>query len=145
MFISKILPNSTYQKTNKNNNPNFKAINFAEVEKLTDAVSKQITGKKQIIELYKQFPEAKGITLGPTGLPAAFSGNLPGNSTLPSQGSENPKLSRLSSAAHRQDPGIPWPGLSFSFPFWERVPFLWTYGIFSSFSPGKPAAAENRQ
>lgn len=72
MFISKILPNSTYQKTNKNNNPNFKAINFAEVEKLTDAVSKQITGKKQIIELYKQFPEAKGITLGPTGLPAAW-------------------------------------------------------------------------
>ena len=72
MFINKILPNSIYQKTNKNSKPSFGAINFAEVEKLTDAVSKQITGKKQIIELYNKFPEAKGITLGTTGLPTVW-------------------------------------------------------------------------
>lgn len=74
MFINKILPITANQNSNinKNNNPNFKAINFAEVEKLTNAVSKEINGKKQIIELYKKFPEAKGITLGPTGLPSAW-------------------------------------------------------------------------
>ena len=74
MFINKILPISTYRKQNNKNNNNlaFKAINFTEVEKLTNAVSKQITGKKQIMELYKQFPEAKGITLGTTGLPSAW-------------------------------------------------------------------------
>lgn len=74
-FSGEIRSNSQKQVSNKkmhSNNISFKAINFDQVKTLSDAVSKQIYGKKQIIEVYKQFPEAKGISLGRTGLPAVW-------------------------------------------------------------------------
>ena len=74
MIINNVgfLNNKNSYKTTSKKHPTFKAINFEQVKQLSEAVSKQIYGKKQVIEVYKNFPEAKGISLGRTGLPKAW-------------------------------------------------------------------------
>ena len=71
MIINRI--NSINNIQNKKvKSPSFGSINFEQVKTLSDAVSKQIYSKAQIIELYKKFPQASGITLGAGGLPLVW-------------------------------------------------------------------------
>lgn len=53
----------------------FKAINFAQVEELTNIISKRPCAKKQVIKFHQLYPEASGITMG-GGFPEAWSNRI---------------------------------------------------------------------
>lgn len=58
---------------------NFKAINFSEVEKLTDIISRRPCSKKQVIKFHQRFAEASGLTMG-GGIPQAWLNRIKDNS-----------------------------------------------------------------